>query len=97
MTRVRIFCTTLFTNNNLKVVIQMHTFLMDQFGWQEFIIKIPKHTFFKIFIITLTVKSRTLLKRDLIRTKMLSLSISKRVKFFFHIKNQLRNIEKSAQ
>ena len=29
VTRVRIFCTTLFTNNNIKVVIQMHTFLMD--------------------------------------------------------------------
>ena len=26
---VRIFCTTLFTNNNIKVVIQMHTFLLD--------------------------------------------------------------------
>ena len=30
VTSVRIFCTTLFTNNNIKVVIQMHTFLMDQ-------------------------------------------------------------------
>ena len=29
MTHLRIFCTTLFTNNNKKVVIQMHTFLMD--------------------------------------------------------------------
>ena len=29
VTRVRIFCTTLFTKNNIKVVIQMHTFLMD--------------------------------------------------------------------
>ena len=29
VTRARIFCTTLFTNNNIKVVIQMHTFLMD--------------------------------------------------------------------
>ena len=30
VTRERIFCTTLFTNNNMKVVIQMHTFLMGQ-------------------------------------------------------------------
>ena len=30
VTRLRIFCTTLFTNNNIKVVIQMHTFLMDR-------------------------------------------------------------------
>ena len=30
VTSVRIFCTTLFTNNNIKVVIQMHTFLIDQ-------------------------------------------------------------------
>ena len=29
VTRVRIFCTILFTNNNIKVVIQVHTFLMD--------------------------------------------------------------------
>jgi hypothetical protein len=29
VTRVHIFCTTLFTNNNIKVVIKMHTFLMD--------------------------------------------------------------------
>ena len=29
VTRVRIFYTTFFTNNNIKVVIQMHTFLMD--------------------------------------------------------------------
>ena len=28
VTHVRIFCTALFTNNNIKVVIQMHTFLM---------------------------------------------------------------------
>ena len=31
VTSVRIFCTALFTNNNIKVVIQMHTFLMDHF------------------------------------------------------------------
>ena len=31
VTRVRIFCTTLFTNNNIKVVIQMHTIRMDLF------------------------------------------------------------------
>ena len=30
VTRIRIFCTTLFTNNNKKVVIQIHTFLMDR-------------------------------------------------------------------
>ena len=30
VTRVHIFCTTLFTNNNIEVVIQMHIFLMDQ-------------------------------------------------------------------
>ena len=29
VTRVRICCTTLFTNNNIKVVIQMHAFLFD--------------------------------------------------------------------
>ena len=29
VTRVRIFCTTLFTNNNIKVMIQMHTFQMN--------------------------------------------------------------------
>ena len=29
VTRVRIFCTPLFTNNNTKIVIQMHTSLMD--------------------------------------------------------------------
>ena len=29
VTRVRIFCTTLFTNNNIKIMIQMLTFLMD--------------------------------------------------------------------
>ena len=29
VTRVRIFCTTLFTNNNIKVVIQINAFLMD--------------------------------------------------------------------
>ena len=28
VTRVRIFCTTLFTNNNIKVVIQMNVSLM---------------------------------------------------------------------
>ena len=27
VTRVRIFCTTLFTNNNIKVVIQIDAFL----------------------------------------------------------------------
>ena len=26
MTRLRIFCTTLFTNNNIKIVIKSHTF-----------------------------------------------------------------------
>ena len=31
VTSVRIFCKALFTNNNIKVVFQMHTFLMDQF------------------------------------------------------------------
>ena len=30
VTRLRIFCMTLFTNNNIKVVIQIHTLLMDQ-------------------------------------------------------------------
>ena len=29
VTRVLIFCRTLFTNNNIKIVIQMHTFLYD--------------------------------------------------------------------
>ena len=29
MTRLRIICKTLFTNNNIKVVIQMHSFLFD--------------------------------------------------------------------
>ena len=29
VTRVRIFCTTLFTNNNIKVVIQINAFLAD--------------------------------------------------------------------
>ena len=29
MTRVRIFCTTLFTNNNINFIIQIHAFLMD--------------------------------------------------------------------
>ena len=29
LTLARIFCTILFTNNNIKVVIQIHTFLMD--------------------------------------------------------------------
>ena len=29
VTRVRIFCTTMFTHNNVKFVIQMHAFLMD--------------------------------------------------------------------
>ena len=27
VTRVRIFCTTLFTNNNIKIVVKSHTFL----------------------------------------------------------------------
>ena len=27
VTRVRILCTTLFTNNNIKIVIKSHTFL----------------------------------------------------------------------
>ena len=31
MNRLRIFCTTLFTNNNIKVVIQMHSFQFDLF------------------------------------------------------------------
>ena len=30
VTHVAIFCTTLFTFNNIKVVNQMHTFLMDR-------------------------------------------------------------------
>ena len=34
VTRVRIFCTTLFTNNNIKVVIQIHTFLMDHITFE---------------------------------------------------------------
>ena len=29
MTHLRIFCTTLFTNKNIKVMIQMHAFLFD--------------------------------------------------------------------
>ena len=29
VTCVRIFCTTLFTNSNIKVMIQMLTFLID--------------------------------------------------------------------
>ena len=29
VTRVRIFCATLFTNNNIKVVIQMYTYLSN--------------------------------------------------------------------
>ena len=31
VTSVHIFFTALFTKNNIKVVIQMHTFQMDQF------------------------------------------------------------------
>ena len=31
VTRISIICTTLFTNINIKVVIQRHAFLMDQF------------------------------------------------------------------
>ena len=31
VTRVCIFCTTLFTNNNIKFVIQYNAFLTDQF------------------------------------------------------------------
>ena len=31
VTRLRIFCATLFTNNNIKVVIQLHSFQFDQF------------------------------------------------------------------
>ena len=38
VTRLRIFCTTLITNNNIKVVIQMLTFLMDQFSQYSIII-----------------------------------------------------------
>ena len=30
VTRVRIFCTPLFTNNKIKVVIPMHSFQFDQ-------------------------------------------------------------------
>ena len=30
MIRLSIFCTTLFTNNDIKVVIQMHAFLFDR-------------------------------------------------------------------
>ena len=30
VTRLRTFCTTLFNNNNIKVVIQMHAFQFDQ-------------------------------------------------------------------
>ena len=29
VTQLLIFCTTLFTNNNIKVVIQMHSFQLD--------------------------------------------------------------------
>ena len=29
VTRLRIFCTTLLTNNNIKVVIQINAFLTD--------------------------------------------------------------------
>ena len=32
VTSVRIFCTTLFTDNNIKVVIQMHSFQFDPFN-----------------------------------------------------------------
>ena len=32
VTRLRIFCSTLFTNNNIKVVIQMHSFQFDSGG-----------------------------------------------------------------
>ena len=36
VTRLRIFCTTLFINNNIKIVIQMHTFLLDPlFSWRK--------------------------------------------------------------
>ena len=31
VTRVQILCTTLFTNNNIKIVIKSHTFLFHQF------------------------------------------------------------------
>ena len=31
VTRVCFFCTTLFTNNNIKIVIQMHTLPVDPF------------------------------------------------------------------
>ena len=33
--RIRISCTTLFTNNNIKVVIQMHSFQFDLPHFQE--------------------------------------------------------------
>ena len=31
VTSVRIFCTTLFTNNNIKVMIQINAFLTDHY------------------------------------------------------------------
>ena len=34
VTRVRIFCTTLFTNNNIKIVIKSHTFLFHLLKYQ---------------------------------------------------------------
>ena len=37
MTHVRIFCTTLFTKNNIKVVIKMHAFQFDQIIEQRII------------------------------------------------------------
>ena len=44
-TRVRIFCTALFTNNNIKLVIQMHAFLFDH----EALIKGPLKSFNSLF------------------------------------------------
>ena len=38
VTLPRIFCTTLFINNNTKVVIQMHAFLMDRMSNLEYLI-----------------------------------------------------------
>ena len=35
VTCVRIFCTTLFTNNNIKIVIKSHTFLFHPREWEK--------------------------------------------------------------
>ena len=34
--KLRIFCTTLIAYNNIKVVIEMHTFLFDQVQNKEY-------------------------------------------------------------